>query len=175
MTTFLVLGGAGIVLVVLSLLLGDVLEGVLHLDALDNDLFSVSTLAAFIGSLGFGGAIGLALSGSLPIALATGLVVGLVAAFGALRLTRALRRDDATSFSADSLIGHTATVITAIPSNGYGEVRLSVGGHVRKYAARCARPVDAGETVWVSAVVSPTAIAVTPLERDDPAVPPPSA
>ena len=90
MTTFLVLGGAGIVLVVLSLLLGDVLEGVLHLDALDNDLFSVSTLAAFIGSLGFGGAIGLALSGSLPIALATGLVVGLVAAFGALRLTRAL-------------------------------------------------------------------------------------
>ena len=44
MTTFLVLGGAGIVLVVLSLLLGDVLDGVLHLDALDNDLFSVSTV-----------------------------------------------------------------------------------------------------------------------------------
>ena len=174
MTTFLVLGGAGIVLVVLSLLLGDVLDGVLHLDALDNDLFSVSTLAAFVGSLGFGGAIGLALTDNLAIALVTGLVIGVLAALGALRLTRALRRDDATSFTADSLIGHTGTVITAIPSDGYGEVRLNVGGHVRKYAARCASPVDSGRAVWVSAVVSPTAIAVTPLEPGNPELPPSS-
>ena len=172
MTTFLVLGGTGIALVALSLILGDVLEGVLHLDALDNDLFSVSTLAAFVGSFGFGGAIGLALSDNLPLALVVGVVIGLLAAAGAWRLTRALRRDDATSFSATSLIGHTASVITAIPSDGYGEVRLNVGGHVRKYAARCARPVAAGEAVWVSAVVSPTAVAVTPLDSQTPGLTP---
>lgn len=174
MTTFLVLGGVGIALVVLALVLGDVLDGVLHLDALESDLFSVSSIAAFLGSFGFGGAIGLALSDSIPIALLVGAVIGVLATAGAIKLTRALRRDDSASFSAASLIGHPAVVVTAIPSDGYGEVRLNVGGHVRKYAARCARPVAAGDEVWVSAVVSPTAAAVTPVKQDDDPVLPPS-
>ncbi|QIK72768.1 hypothetical protein G7070_11410 [Propioniciclava coleopterorum] len=174
MTTFLVLGGAGIVLVVLALVLGDVLDGALHLDALDNDLFSVSSIAAFVGSFGFGGAIGLAVSDSTAIAVVVGLVVGALAALGAVKLTRALRRDDSASFRVDTLVGHPAYVITAIPADGYGEVRLNVGGHVRKYAARCAQPVAEGSEVWVSAVVSPTAVAVTPVKReDDPVLPPP--
>lgn len=172
MITFLVLGGVGIVMVMLALVLGDLLDGVLHLDALDNDLFSVSSMAAFIGSFGFGGAIGLALSDNLVIAVIVGAVVGLAAALGAVRLTRALHRDDATSFSASALIGHPALVITAIPEDGYGEVRLHVGGHVRKYAARCTRPVAAGDEVWVSAVLSPTAVTVMPVQGDDPALPP---
>ncbi|HSN42888.1 MAG TPA: hypothetical protein VLR88_02385, partial [Propionibacteriaceae bacterium] len=61
MTTFLIIGGVGIVLVALTLILGDVADGVLGLDALDNDLFSISSLAAFIGAFGFGGALSLAL------------------------------------------------------------------------------------------------------------------
>lgn len=175
MATFLILGGAGIVLVVVSLLLGEVIDGALHLDVLDNDLFSVSSIAAFVGSFGFGGAIGLSLTGSMLIAVAVGVVVGALAGFGAIRLTRALRRDDSASFSVNTLIGHPAVVITAIPSDGYGEVRLNAGGHVRKYSARCAQAVPAGGEVWVSAVVSPTAVSVTPVERDvDPALPPSS-
>ena len=174
MTTFLVLGVAGIALVLLALVLGDVLDGVLHLDALDNDLFSVSSLAAFLGAFGFGGAIGLELSHNPAVAVVVGLVVGVLAALGAVKLTRALRRDDSASFQSDTLIGHPAVVITAIPSDGYGEVRLNVGGHVRKYAARCAQPVPGGEDVWVSAVVSPTAVAVTPVQVDGPALPPSS-
>lgn len=175
MFTFLILGGAGIVLVVLSLLLGEVIDGALHLDALDNDLFSVSSIAAFVGSFGFGGAIGLSLTDSTLIAVVVGVIVGTLATFGAIRLTQALRRDDSATFSVESLIGHPATVITDIPAEGYGEVRLSAGGHVRKYSARCTQAIPAGREVWVSAIASPTAISVTPIERDgDAALPPPT-
>ena len=56
MTAFLIIGAVGVVLVVVALLIGDVLDGAFHLDALDSDLFSLSSLAAFVGAFGFGGA-----------------------------------------------------------------------------------------------------------------------
>ena len=56
MTTFFIIGGVGVALVLVTLVVGDLLDGVLHLDALDSDLFSISSLAAFIGAFGFGGA-----------------------------------------------------------------------------------------------------------------------
>ncbi len=55
-----------------ALVIGDVLDGVLHLDALDSDLFSVSSIAAFIGAFGFGGALGLALVDNLAVAVVSG-------------------------------------------------------------------------------------------------------
>ncbi len=56
-------------------------------------------------------------------------------------------------------------MITAIPEAGYGEVRLVAGGHVRKFSARADRPIETGTEVWVSAVVSPTAVEVRLAER----------
>ncbi len=82
MTTFLILGGAGLALILVTLVVGDVLDGVLHLDVLDSDLFSVSSLAAFVGAFGFGGALGLGPQRRSLIGVLVGLVIGLGAAWG---------------------------------------------------------------------------------------------
>lgn len=163
MTAFLLIGGVGVALVLLALVIGDVLDALLNLDVLGGDLFSFSSLAAFVGAFGFGGALGLAIAGSTLIAVITGLVVGGLAAWGAIALTRTLKSgENAASFRSETMIGHSGRVITAIPADGYGEIRLSVGGHVRKLSARSAHPVDAGQEVWVSSILSPTAVEVTP-------------
>lgn len=163
MTPFLIIGGVGVVLVLLALVIGDLLDGLLHLDVLGGDLFSISSLAAFVGAFGFGGAIGLALIDNMLVAVIVGLVVGALAAWGAISLTRTLKSgEDAASFRSDSMIGHSGQVITAIPEGGYGEIRISVGGHVRKLSAKANEPVLPGQEVWVSAILSPTAVEVTP-------------
>lgn len=162
MTTFFIIGGVGVALVLVTLVVGDLLDGVLHLDALDSDLFSISSLAAFIGAFGFGGALGLALLDNMVLAVIVGAIIGALAAWTAVWATRKLKSDDGASFKSDSMIGHPARVITAIPADGYGEIRINVAGHVRKYSARSPIAIDAGDEVWVSAVVSPTAVEVTP-------------
>ncbi|MBB1509638.1 hypothetical protein [Tessaracoccus sp. MC1756] len=163
MTAFLIIGGVGIALVLLSLLVGDVIDGLFDLDVLGGDLFSVSSISAFIGAFGFGGALGLALVDNMVFAVVTGLVIGALAAWGAMRLTRALKSgEDAASFRSDSMVGYSGRVITAIPQGGYGEIHISVGGQVRKIAAKSELPVAAGDEVWVSAILSPTAVEVTP-------------
>ena len=160
MTLFLIIGAIGIALALVALVVGDVLDGVLHLDALDSDLFSISSISAFVGAFGFGGALGLSLVDNVAVAVASGLVIGALAAWGALWLTRKLKHDQRHTFRSDSLVGHPARVITAIPVAGFGEVRLTASGHVRKFSARSDRPIEAGTEVWVSAVVSPTAVEV---------------
>ena len=76
MTLFLIIGAVGLALVVVALLIGDVLDGALHLDVLDSDLFSISSRAAFVGAFGFGGALGLAVIDHVAFAVVVGLVVG---------------------------------------------------------------------------------------------------
>lgn len=163
MTLFLIIGGIGVLLALVALVIGDVLDGALHLDALDSDLFSISSVSAFVGAFGFGGALGLALIDNTVIAVLVGLLIGVTAAYGAVRLTRALRHDDGrASFRTESLIGHPARVITAIPPAGFGEVTLSTGGHVRKFSACSGQAIPSGSEVWVSGIVSPTAVEVKP-------------
>lgn len=166
MTTFLIIGTVGLVLVLAALLVGDVLDGLFELDALGGDLFSVSSIAAFVGAFGFGGALGLSLIDNVPFAVIVGLVIGSLAAWGAIRLTKMLKAGEAAaSFRSDSMIGHSGRVITAIPEGGFGEIRISAGGHVRKLSARSEHPIAVGDEVWVSAIVSPTAVEVTPTSE----------
>ncbi len=172
MTTFLIIGAAGIVLVLFTLVVGDLLDGVLGLDSLDSDLFSVSSIAAFVGAFGFGGALALAFVDSMALAVVAGLAVGSAAAWGAVRLTRALKSgENSAALRTDAMLGHPGRVVTAIPADGYGEISLTVAGHVRKLAARAERPVEAGAEVWVSAILSPTAVEVTPADAIPPMVP----
>src|SRR5674536_26264 len=93
MTGFLVIGAVGIVLLLFSLVVGEHLHGIF--DALGGgDWFTGSSMAAFLGALGFGGAIVKQLTGSTLLAVVGGVVLGVV--FGALvaygMLT--LRRND---------------------------------------------------------------------------------
>lgn len=160
---FVTIGVIGLVIVLLSILLGDVLDGLFDLDALGGDLFSVAGIAAFLGAFGFGGVISLAFIDVTWVAVIVGILAGVLAASGATALTRWLKRSESTStFKSHSMVGSTARVITDIPAGGFGEVRILGTGQSRKRAARSAVPVQAGTEVWVSAIVSPTAVEVTP-------------
>lgn len=163
MTLFLTMGVIGLLVLLLSILLGDVIDGVFDLDMLGGDLFSVAGIAAFLGAFGFGGVISLAILNVTWVAAVVGLVAGVFAAWGATALTRWLKRsEEHSTFKSHSMVGATARVITDIPAGGFGEVRILGSGQSRKRAARSDVPIQAGTEVWVSAIVSPTAVEVTP-------------
>ncbi|HEX8345330.1 MAG TPA: hypothetical protein VF657_11455, partial [Actinoplanes sp.] len=140
--TFLVIGGVGTVVLAVALLIGDLLN-IGHVDA--DGPFSVPAVAGFVGSFGFAGALVAELVGTgtpaLVAASATGLAAAVPTAWLAVRLSRAAMRmnTDATPTSAD-LVGACGVVVTRIPVQGYGEVRVSLGGQPVKLNARADRP-----------------------------------
>ncbi|MFH8293927.1 hypothetical protein [Streptomyces sp. NPDC018059] len=171
MAVFLGLGIAGIVLLVLSLVLDGVLEGLFEgvgvLDGLFDGLLSLPVVAGFVSMLGFGGAIVLGTTGlGAGPATAAGTCAGAGAGWLTLRLIRALMRDQsAPTPRGGDLVGTAGSVVTAIPADGYGEVLLRLGGQPVKFAARSTVAVARGAEVWVDASLSPTSVAVRPVER----------
>ncbi len=168
MTVFLVLGIVGVVLLLASLLLGDLFEGLLSsLEAIELDLdagglFSLPVLAAFLAAFGFGGALAMAAFDESPVAgLVGGALGGLLIGWIAWRLTRALLRmaTDATPTSHD-LLGTQGKVITPLREHGLGEVLVRLGGQPVKLSARSDQDLALGESVVVVEVVSPTSVLV---------------
>lgn len=159
MTAFLVIGVIGILLLVVSLVIGEVFDGVL--DAVGGDLVSGASVAAFLGAFGFGGALVLGATESSGAAIGAGLGVGVVVGGLAGWLTMALRRggDDSTVRSS-SLVGRTGSVVSAIPAQGYGDVSVVVAGHITKLNARSDEALAAGTPVTVTSILSPTAVHV---------------
>lgn len=165
MTTFLVIGLAGLVLLGISLLLGDLFDGVL--DALAGDVFSSAVIGGFVAALGFGAAIAQSAGAPLLLAIPVGVVAGLAFGWFAAWLTRLVRgggSDDVPA--AEDVVGHDAEVLTDIPADGFGVVRVQLGGHVLRYNARADSPVAVGTPVHVTHVLSPTAVSVAPVWGD---------
>jgi hypothetical protein len=158
-TVFLVLGIAGLVLLAVSLLVGDLLDGVL--DALEADWLSSAIIGGFVSAFGFGAAAVDGAGGPGTVALAVGAGAGVVVGWFAWWLTRLVKNgpSDGTVSIADS-VGLVGKVITDIPSDGYGVVRVVVGGHSLQVNASSGLPVIAGTEVHVTEVLSPTAVRV---------------
>lgn len=165
MTVYLVLGGVGIALLLISLLVGDHVNGVL--DALGGgDWFSGSSLAAFLGALGFGGAIVLDLTGSYTLATIAGVAFGLVLAAGvAWGFMQMRKTQDGGAPQSSGLVDKVGTVISDIPADGYGEIHVLQSGHILKLNARSAVPLPTGTQVTVVDVLSATAVRVMPTMR----------
>lgn len=165
MTAFLVIGGIGIALLLMALLAGEVLDGFLEIDsiaALDSDVFSTAGIAGLLGGFGFGGAIGLGMTGLMVVGIVVGLLVGVVLAWGAGKLTGLLRRQESEPVpTTGSLVGLAASVVTAIPEDGYGQIRLSSQGHTHTLNARSTQAVPSGQQVWIAQVLSATSVSVT--------------
>lgn len=165
MGEFLIIGGIGVVLLLVLLVVGDVLEGINHFEAFGGELFSSAGLAGFIGALGFGGAIALSLTHSYPVAVGAGVVLGLLVGWLVGWLTRKIKDDESQpALRTASLVGLGGTVISDIPVAGYGEVRLFAGGQPMKINARADHPLAAGTRVWVSDVLSATAVQVQAID-----------
>jgi membrane protein implicated in regulation of membrane protease activity len=170
---FLLVGAVGLVVLLLSLFAGEIGEFG-HPDA--DGPFSVPAIAALLGGVGFGGAAATSvLPEALPdavtilLALAVGLAVAVPLAWGVLRLSRALKNMPTTqTLTRDHLIGAQGVVISAVPSPGFGEVRLSLAGQQLKYAATSDVPLPSGTPVYVVEALSETAVQVVSTAPDLP-------
>jgi membrane protein implicated in regulation of membrane protease activity len=164
-TVFLVLGVLGLVLLLVSLVLGDLFDGVL--DALPSEVFSSAVIGGFVSAFGFGAALSDGLGATTGLAVVVGVVVGVAFAWFAGWLTRLVRGSgsDATVTTEDT-VGRDAKVVTGIPEGGFGVVRVQVGGHSLQLNARADAPVTIGTEVYVTAVLSPTAVAVAPVHPE---------
>ena len=171
--TFLVIGGIGAGVLVLSLLVGEI-GGALHLSADADGPFSVPAIAALIGGIGFGGAAAVAvLPDSLPdavtvlIAVVVGLAVAIPLAWAAIRLSRSLQNmPTQETLTRDHLVGAQGVVISSVPSAGFGEVRLAVAGQQLKFSARSDVPLPTGTPVYVTEALSDTAVEVVSTAPD---------
>ena len=167
---FLVLGAAGVAVLALALLGGELLS-FLHLG---DGPVSLEVVAGFLGAFGFAGAVAAELLGAdTPGPMAGAAAVGLAAAaptaWLALRLSRAARAmpTDATPSRRD-LVGTLGVVVTAVPAGtGYGEVRVLLGGQPVKLYARAERPIRAGAHVFVVEAPSDTSVVVEETLRVD--------
>ncbi len=161
-TAFLAVGGVGLAVLLLALVLGEFAD-LGHADA--DGPFSLPAMAAFVGGIGFGGAAVTALLPGLPgvatvlIALAGGLVVAVPLAAAAVRLSAGLRdMPTEPTLTSSHLLGAQGVVVSRVPADGLGEVRLSVAGQQLKYHARSDVPLPAGTPVYV--VDTPTETSV---------------
>ena len=161
MVAFLVIGGLGIVLLLVSLLIGEFLDGMF--DGVGGEWFSGAAVAGFLGAFGFAGALAYNASSSTVVAIVTGILAGLVIGAGVGVLTARLRSDDdTTTVRSANMVGVHGTVISDVPAAaaGYGEVSIVVAGHITKLNARSVDALPAGTAITVAAVLSPTSVSV---------------
>ncbi|WP_409329438.1 NfeD family protein [Trujillonella humicola] len=170
-TVFLVVGGIGVALLLVSLVVGEI--GSLALDA-DGGPFSLEAVAALLGGVGFGGAATIALlpedvagTAAVLIGLLVGLALAVPLAWVAIRLSRAFRDMPTTpTLTRHHLAGAQGVVVSAIPAAGYGEVRLALAGQSLKYAARSDDALPPGTPVYVVEALSETAVHVVSTAPD---------
>lgn len=177
MTTFLAIGLVGLVLLALSFVLGDLLDGVLDgvFDAFAGDVFSTAVIGGFVSAFGFGGALAQGAGAPALVAVPVGVAAGVAFGWLASWLTGLVKGggSDGTPSPEDAL-GRDATVVTGIPADGFGVVRVLVGGHVLRLNAKADLPLEAGADVHVTSVLSPTAVTVSPMWQSDLGELPPS-
>lgn len=160
---FLIIGGIGVGVLALALLGTELLPfGQPDLDG----PVSVEAIAGFTGAFGFGAAIVNELvGGGTPGAIAAAVVGGVLAAvptaWVAARLGRAARDmpTDPTP-NRHHLVGALGLVVTPVPVDGYGEVRVRVAGQPVKLNARADRPIPVGAQIFVVEALSETSVHV---------------
>lgn len=157
MDPFLLIGVCGVVVLLASLLLGELFD----LEALAGDWFSTAALGGFVSALGFGGATAQALGAPQLVASLVGVGAGLVVGWFAAWLTRLVKNGGTDSTpTATDMIGWDATVLSDVPADGYGAVTVRRGGHTVRLNAKSERALPAGTAVHVTGVLSPTAVTV---------------
>jgi hypothetical protein len=168
---FIVIGAVGLAVVLASLLLGDLLDGLF--EAIDVDfgggIFSAPVLGSFLAAFGFGAALIMFATGtSATLGALGGLGSGVVVGGIALAMMRALVNmptDETVTMT--GLEGAPGVVVTRIPGEGYGEVTVRHHGRQHKYYARAHEPIAAGTPVEVTAVLSSSAVMVKPADPGD--------
>ena len=141
LTALLVIGGIGILMLLISFVAGEALDGML--ESVGPDFLSGLAVAGFLAAFGFVGALVLDLTGSNGAALGAGLVAGALVGVGAGKASQVLMRGgDESTVRSSGLVGLTA-------------------GHITRLNARADEPLPNGTAVTVTAVLSPTSVRVS--------------
>jgi membrane protein implicated in regulation of membrane protease activity len=162
-TVFVVCLAVGGILLLVTVLLDDILGGLLDWMHVDFDLGGVSLmplLLAFVAMFGVGGLIGTeALGlGTGPASL-VGAVSGVIGAAIVFTLFSILRRAEAPqAFSLTDLVGRHGRVTVGIPAGRNGSVLLSYGGASHALTATADVDIPAGSMVTVADAVGGTLI-----------------
>jgi hypothetical protein len=170
-TVFVVCLAVGGILLLITVLLGDILGGVLDGIGVDFDVGGVSLmplLLAFVAMFGVGGLIGTeALGMSSGPASLVGALAGLAGAGIVYGLFSVLRRAEAPdAFSVRDLIGHTGRVTVGIPAGRNGSVIVSHGGASNEMTATSESEIASGSTVTIVDVVAGTLV-VAPAQHSN--------
>lgn len=167
MTFFLIIGILGIVLIVVSLIVGEVL-GDLFSDFDGGGVLSTPVIGSFLAAFGFGAAlIDYATDLHKGTVALGGLLSGLFIGGIALLLTRSIMNMPTDEpIKSANMVGLQGTVITAIPQDGFGEVSVPFHGQIMKVSARATSPLRNGTLVRVTAVMSPTSVVVKATESE---------
>lgn len=147
----LVGGGLLLITVLLDDILGGILES-LHIDFSIGGVSLMPPLLAFVAMFGVGGIFAtqvLDLHGA-PAAM-VGVGFGAVGFAVAYLLFRALRRAEGEGpFSIGDLVGHTGSVSVAIPAGRLGTVYVRADGQNHELSATAAEDIPAGVAVKVT-------------------------
>ncbi len=165
MTLFLLIGALGLTLVLVSLVLGDLLDGIFEgFDFDAGGVFSTPVIGSFLSAFGFAAALILYGTGaSTGVAALGGLAGGIGMGGVALLITRSLMSMATDEpIRSHEVVGLEATVVTRIPADGLGEVSLVHRGQLMKLSARSTAPVAGGASVTITAVTSPSSVVVAP-------------
>ncbi|MBW3614696.1 MAG: hypothetical protein KY439_05210 [Actinobacteria bacterium] len=163
-TWFAVIGSVGLLMVLGSLVLGELLEGAF--EALDIDVggatFSTPVIGSFLAAFGFGAVLVRTSSDAGPgLAALGGAAGGLVMGAVALWITRSLMHMETDpSVRTEDVVGKPAVVVSAIPAGGLGEISLVHVGQRLKYSARADAAIPYGREVVVVAVTSSSSVVV---------------
>lgn len=162
-TIFVICLAVGGILLLLTVLLDDILGGLLDFLHIDFDLGGVTLmplLLAFVAMFGVGGLIG---TEALGLAAGPASLVGAGAGLGGAGLVYVifsfLRRAEAPqAFSLNDMVGRHGRVTVGIPAGRNGSVILSYGGASHELTATADAEIPAGSTVTITDVVGGTLI-----------------
>jgi membrane protein implicated in regulation of membrane protease activity len=177
--------GGGLLLV--TVLVDDVLGGVLDALHIGLDIGGVSLmplLLGFVSMFGVGGlfatqVLGLH-AGPAAIVGTVGGVIGFLIVFVMFSVLR--RSEGANPFSTSSLVGRPASVSVSIPAGRFGSVLVKAEGQTHEFSATAAVDIASGTQVTVTGtagtglIVAPIASATSPsLPSETPSASPPGA
>ena len=162
MLIFWVIAGVALLLLVLTVVLGDFLDGVVDAIDVTGGYLSSTVVLSFLATFGIVGGLLLATTdASVLLATVAGVVAGAVVGAGAGVATRALTNGPtAHQITSSDYVGQAATVTTSIPADGLGQISLVVAGQSTALAARADAPVPTGAGVTVVANLGPGVVKV---------------
>ena len=160
---FVLCVAVGGVLLLLTVLLDDILGGVLDFLNLGFDIGGVTLMPlvlAFVSMFGVGGLFGTRMFGlGAGEATLMGIGFGVVGVGIAALFFNFLRRAEAPpAFSLSELVGERGRVSVTIPAHRSGEVILSYGGNTHNLTATADTDIPAGTVVVVVELVGSTVV-----------------